>query len=701
MEINYQFRERLSQVHRKGRRNAELLPQADELAFADGLVITVPQDADEVMLHAARDLEDYFFVSMGVSARVAVEGSAPDAAQVIAYGVDQTLKGNSYRLTVTDAGVRLTGSDSRMAAQAGYYIEDLMNLREAPFLKCEDTVREALYLPRMAHSGYGLDMYPTEHLVALAHQGVTAILVFIKGVDSTPHGYHDFNDLCRRAAAYGVDVYAYSYLQNRMHPDDEGAEEFYEKLYGGFFDRCPYFKGIVFVGESCEFPSKDEHTTKIRRLDNRGPDGKPLVTGKPNPGWWPCYDYPDLLNMLKRIIRRRCPDLDIVFWSYNWNRAPYEARRALIDSLPKDISLQATFEMGETPVREGFPHRVADYTLYFVGPGYYFSSESKAAAENGLRFYAMTNTGARTWDIGCAPYLPVPYRMLERYRGMRAAHDNDALHGTMEGHHYGFYPSFMTELAKWAFFAPTPDLEMILARMVERDFSPAARDKVLAAYRLFGEAMDHTPATDHEQYGPLRMGPAYPFFLYEQVKEKIPTVPYAHHGGDIITFSTYGHTWSRLDHMYQDEQLLAVFMHELKGFYLAERLYTEGLALLDEALTLTPAHKREEAARVRGIAEFIRNTYRTTVHIKEFYLRKLRLRDTHGAERNTLVREMLEICRAECENAEATIPVVQADSALGYEPSMEYMCDADHILWKLSLLRDMMEKELPSYFEET
>ena len=279
MEVNYQFRERMMEVHRKGRRDMAKKPTEGELSLCNGLVLTLPKGADKVLMNAARDLEDYLFVSMGISARVAEEGSVSDGTVTVRYGVDPTARKNSYRLTVNEGGVSLIGSDSRMAAQAGYYIEDLMNLREAPYLTYDDTVREALYLPRMAHSGYGLDMYPTEHIVALAHQGITALLVFIKGVDTTPHGYHDFNDLCRRAANYGVDVYAYSYLQNLKHPDDADAEAFYEALYGSFFDRCPLFKGIVFVGESFEFPSKDEHTTGIRRLDNKGPDGKPLVTG--------------------------------------------------------------------------------------------------------------------------------------------------------------------------------------------------------------------------------------------------------------------------------------------------------------------------------------------------------------------------------------------------------------------------------------
>ena len=119
MEINYQFRERLSVVHRPGRRDPAVTPEAGEAVLSDGLVITLPEAADAVLTNAARDLEDYLFVSMGVSARVVAEGSAPADAFTVAYGVDGTLQKNSYRLSVTERGVRLVGSDSRMAAQAG------------------------------------------------------------------------------------------------------------------------------------------------------------------------------------------------------------------------------------------------------------------------------------------------------------------------------------------------------------------------------------------------------------------------------------------------------------------------------------------------------------------------------------------------------------------------------------------------------
>ena len=61
---------------------------------------------------------------------------------------------------------------------------------------------------------------------------------------------------------------------------------------------------------------------------------------------------------------------------------------------------------------------------------------------------------------------------------------------------------------------------------------------------------------------------------------------------------------------------------------------------------------------------------------------------------------MLTICRSEVENAENTIPIVEFDSRLGFEPSMEYMTDKAHIEWKLNLIKDVIDRELPSYYEK-
>ncbi|MBR7095022.1 MAG: hypothetical protein IKC73_02275, partial [Clostridia bacterium] len=534
---------------------------------------------------------------------------------------------------------------------------------------------------------------------AIAHAGISALLVFINDVDITPHGYHDFNDLCHRAAAYGLDVYAYSYLANKMHPDDEGAEEFYENLYGRFFDRCPYFKGLIFVGESCEIPSKDPHTTGIRRLDNTVKS--PYVNGVPAPGWWPCCDYPDWLRLIQRIVKRRRPDVDIVFWSYNWNTAPAEARRALIEALPKDVTLQATFEMGETVVRDGIKNKTTDYTLFFTGPGKYFSSEVEYAHECGLRFYSMTNTGGRTWDIGVAPYLPCPYQWIKRYNEMRRAHDEFGLDGTMDSHHFGFTPSFISELAKWAFHTPTPDLEEILRRIAARDFGEENADAVLTAYRRFSEAIHHQISTNCDQYGPCRVGPAFPYLLYENQGLKFPSPSYAHFGENRICHPSYrALVYAKEGDFANRPDLQAKMDYEIENYQKAADLYTEGLGILYPMLDTLPEKKRDNARRIVGVAHFIRNTLRTAVGVKHFFKYSEVLRTLHGEERNATVDAMLALLEAERQNAEETIPLVEFDSQLGYEPSMEYMCDKAHIEWKLDLLRHVAEVELPSYYEK-
>ena len=58
---------------------------------------------------------------------------------------------------------------------------------------------------------------------------------------------------------------------------------------------------------------------------------------------------------------------------------------------------------------------------------------------------------------------------------------------------------------------------------------------------------------------------------------------------------------------------------------------------------------------------------------------------------------MQKIAAAELQNAEAAIPLVRFDSSLGYEPSMDYMCDEAHILFKIEATRRVVEEELSQY----
>ena len=65
-------------------------------------------------------------------------------------------------------------------------------------------------------------------------------------------------------------------------------------------------------------------------------------------------------------------------------------------------------------------------------------------------------------------------------------------------------------------------------------------------------------------------------------------------------------------------------------------------------------------------------------------------------EMEKILDELEELLEAEKENVLATLPLVGADSRLGWEPRMDYVCDAPHLQWKLRQLAIAAE-EMTAY----
>ena len=56
-------------------------------------------------------------------------------------------------------------------------------------------------------------------------------------------------------------------------------------------------------------------------------------------------------------------------------------------------------------------------------------------------------------------------------------------------------------------------------------------EKVIEVFKLWSEGIKYYNATDEDQYGPCRVGPAYPMCLIKDVK--LPKPPEAHFGSGI------------------------------------------------------------------------------------------------------------------------------------------------------------------------
>lgn len=675
-EINYAFRERMLKAHTPGFRDDDQWERIAGALVTNEWEIVYPECCEEVLEYAARDLTEFLSVSMEVFVRarrvkdLEFERESKGKKILLYPGEVDAKEDLAYHITTCDDEISVVGKTPRAVAQGVYFIEDRMRAHLGPVIEYLDVTRKPLFPTRMIHSGFGLDMFPDEHMRAIARNGITSILVFTKGVDKTPHGYLDFNNLIYRANRFGLDVYAYSYMKSEVHPSDPNAESYYESTYGNLFKKCPGLKGVVLVGESVEFPSKDPHVCPYGwEYLAEHPELNP--NHLPSPGWYPCEDYPEWIDLVKGIIRKHKKDADFVFWSYNWGYVNKEARLKLIRNLPTDISLLVTFEMFEKfPKPNDIVVSCVDYTLSFEGPGEYFRSEAEEAKKRGIPLYAMSNTGGLSWDIGVIPYEPCPDQWNKRNDNLVKAHEEWGLCGLMDSHHYGFWPSIVSELAKYAYWSPRMDYETVLRELINRDYGEKNVETVREVFRLYSDAIRRYVSTNPDQYGPFRIGPSYPLLYKEEAILESPS--YAMHKNNMICFTMYQYELNKLHYL----------PYEIECLSDMEALLKEGSDALLTVIASLTGRQKEAALDLYGVGRFMQYTARTAVNTKKWYLLKLDfLKD--GADKKEIAARMEEIALDEIENAKSALPLVDRDSRLGFEPSMEYMCDRAHLEWKI------------------
>ncbi len=683
IEKNYDFRKRLCTPHKRVIRDKNDLKRDNEYEIKNGCRIYA-EGSDEVLATAIADFKAYLKTAFGLSSALTQkEEDADISMRVCRDGLGENANGYMGRKTeVKECGIVISAFDFRGIAQALYALEERMNSRHAPYLTCGITEERPAYTPRMVHSGYGIDEFPDDYLATCAHHGYDAILAFVKDKNHSAHGECDFCDIVRRAKKYGIDVYAYSYINNFHHPDEEGAKEHFGELYGGLFRDIPGLRGIVFVGESIEFPSHDPHVSPRHYYEipaNGIPDGK--IT----PGWWPCEDYPQWISLVRDSVRAVSPDADIVFWTYNFGYVEEKHRVALLEKMPTDISLLVTFEMFDRyPMGEGIG-QVCDYTVSNIGPGKYFESEAAVAAKRGIKLYSQVNTAGRTWDFGVAPYEPFPNQWNKRHEAINACREKYGLSGLMESHHFGFLPSMITRIAKnnYTLGGVSYDEKLI---QIAHDFAPGEEDAFISAMATVSSSMEHYVASDENQYGPFRIGPAYPLCLV--VSCKLPNQEGAHFGNGI-----YYTLPKRYDSDGMHDPYGLRVRGELAEAKKARTLVKEGLAALRKI-----KNKNVELERLINLVSFIEKCYITAINAISFRLAREKLLTAPNKKiLSSAISEIERIAKAEIKNAGSAIPIVERDSAIGFEPSMLYQCDRRGIEWKLEQVRNMLDMELNLY----
>lgn len=683
-ERNYDFKERMRVVHQPGRHLADFRPRADEAVLDPSWYLVATAEAAPLCLKAMLDFQEYLFVSQGVSVRLAAE-AAPAGAPVLrlSTAVGGPLEKSGFVLETKAGGITVAAQDIAGFWNAVVYLEDQMNFRGGPALAHGSQRREATIRMRRVHSGCGIDDYPDWQLRALIHAGFSTIEIFVKDFEKTAGGHVEINDVIKRAGEYGLDTFLYNYMPSYKHPDEPDAEEFFDRIYGELFRRYPDAVGIGLCGESLEFPSKDPATTGKRWRESMV-DGIPDT--RPSPGWWPCRDYPAYISCIARAIHKVKPDAIVLFSTYNWGYTDVEMRRRFLKSFPKGVTLQVTYEIFKENRIDGLSHPTMDYTISATEPGYYFTSECAMAKELGIPLSATTNTAGATWDFGTVPYVPTPYRWLRRFEVLNRARQDWDLDKHYETHHYGWWPNVMIDLRKANDWTPrVEELEKVIAQVAVRDYGREAADDVQTAWRRWSEAMDYYVASNEDQYGPWRSGPSYPLIFQPNITRTMrskeiafPAAPYAHFGGGII---------KTLYQPYENENQSPGplrYPKEIRRLEKMLEIWQSGEEAMQVALGKMSAPYQAAGRQLQVLGEFIRRSIITTVTVKRWWLANIALQASGDRDAMLLLLETLRgYCQSELANAAATIPLVETDSRLGWEPSMEYVCDAWHLEWKM------------------
>lgn len=689
MEKNYDFLKRHWTVHISNRRDPVRELSTGEMAVEYGWKIGT--DGGTVCENAVKDLQDYFWVSMGIS----VGRTDCFADKTIWLEVDATLD-RGFVAEVNKEKIKIRLCADRDAFRAVVHLEDIMNLAGAPFLPIGKMVRRPLYDSRSVHSGTGMDQFPDTELRGVVHAGYDTIVLFVKGIDKTTQGHTDINDIIKRAKAFGLGVQLYNYMSTFVHPDDPGAQAVFDKAYGELFHKYPDADGIRLTGESLEFPSKDPHTTGKKNAESFV-DGIPDT--RPAPGWYPCEDYPAYLSCIEKAVHKAKPDAEIVYSTYNWSYQPESLRAAFLEKLPKGFTVSVCYEIQAIRNLEGMRTCVMDYTISQDEPGNYFLTESAACKKYDIPVQGNVNTAGIAWDFGCVYNVPAPYKLLNRLLRLRKARYENNVTSHYATHHYGWWNSFAADLGKWTGWEDfEPDYEKLLYQIAVRDYGKDAAADVMEVWKNWSKAMDYYIATNEDQYGPWRVGSAYPFIFRPNItrtfldKEiRFPTSEHAYMGYRII---------KTLYEPFENADQAPGFLRypaEIRRLEKMKEFWGKGLSLVKSETACKKEEQKQNLIRLQALGQFILCQITTVIHIKKWWMANTRLINcTETKKALEVLDELEQIASLETENTKAAMEPADTDSRLGWEPSMEYVCDRWHLEWKLRQVESAL-REVASY----
>lgn len=549
--------------------------------------------------------------------------------------------GNAYEIIVEDAQVTFCGGTAAAAAQAVYRAEDMMSDLGGPYLEKKKHVYTPSVFPRLVSSGIQENSYPEDYLKAILHYGYHGILVTVHEKEAAK-----FAPLLSCAHEMGLLVLAdiaFSY----SGPDDFGRLTHFG------------FDGFIF-GRAFDFKSRDPHTSKLLRAENRNDEGQKRIH-KPDASEWPCMEYVSILKDIREAVQAENKKAFIVLDTSAWSKAPEKDRIALIEKLPQNIIVLGSFDEGQKLVREQIRIKTHANTLVMAEASEVFLAEYQAAKQRGLTVWAYTAASGRTDDFGLISYIPAMMQWLLRLDGIKQLE----ISGAVETGAYGFVPSIVSAFAKEQLTEPCKEAGVCIQQLAARYYGAENTEKLMIVFKKLSDGVNFLLPSNADSRGPFLCGPAFPLLTDAQEhlwkKEEIYEYPFAQRD---ITL-------------------------EVDCLLKAAENFDKAAVILKNICTQT---QEEAVTELYALCTLLTNTLVTCVNAKRWYRRRYASRTEEGFKKRFLMEQMVHIAQQEIKNAQESAELIAAYPFFSGNVKYEDLCSLEQLEEKIRYTERSMQE---------
>lgn len=375
--------------------------------------------------------------------------------------------------------------------------------------------------------------------------------------------------------------------------------------------------------------------------------------------------YAEMARTFSNAMKKYAPEAEFFGWYYSAFHMPGEPENTVVQQVasawPEDCTLLYNCETGGENEQCGRTLIVQDYSLSWAGPSNFW----KGLASRAKKIAAKMQTGVSHEDA-TVPYFPVPDILFERYQGLKAAGNCEAV---MQCWYFGSVPSIMNKAAGRLSFTPMPESDQeFLLELARPDWGEHA-PQVAKAWKAFSVSYRNFPECIAFKWaGPLHFSIVYPWYVYPADLPISPsyTQAFPKNSGDRIG-ECMGYVFS-----------FAEIRSQLKKM---DELWQQGMALL------APCADNELRQKELRVAEAIGLQFGSTRRLFEFYY----LRDKMIFDGCDNKEAMKELIKAELEATLRMAELCKLDTRLGYHSEVESYCFFPEKLYaRAELLKDAL-----------